>query len=189
MVALVTTIVGLGTIGTATINSATTVQAKKVPTVYPKSMRGTWYNYLTDPTSSYSTTKDVFTKTKHIRYYDKSEGKNVTYLHKYIPHTAWDAIGSDTFKALHWEYLTGYTKQNGLKWLNVKSWNEPAGIGGHEQKGGQFYNISKIKGNQVLTNANVMHGSKIHNCSHWYRSKKLAKKWSMHHYKNKGFIY
>ena len=187
-------LISLGTVGSLVNNSATTVEAKKVPTVYPKAMRGNWYFFNKEDINYPFVTKETFTKTKVTRTYYYGEnpkkmkmGTDSKFLHKYIPHTATDALGSDDNKALHWEFLTGYKKEGGHKWLNIKQWNSTNAIGGHEEDGGLFYNVSKLKGHQVLTEANVMHGSKIHNCAHWYRSKKLARKWSLHEYK--GFLY
>ena len=113
-------------------------------------------------------------------------------IHKYIPHDKPD------FERANWIFIPGYQKQKGITWLNVKQWNEPAEIGipdtgddgedgGWGENGGEFFNCSKLKGHQVLSIANTIDGTSIHNTSHWYRSAKLAKKLTKHHYK--GFLY
>lgn len=148
-------------------------------------MHGTWYFYWSEGPRKYIT-KIQFSKKKYI------SNKSVQVIHKYIPHDEPD------FKRADWLFITGYQKQRGITWLNVKQWNEPAGIGipntgddgedgGWGENGGVFYNIRKSKGHQMLSIANTINGTAIHNTSHWFRTVKLAKKYSMHHYK--GFLY
>lgn len=178
-------LISLSTFFSAANNSINIVQAEKVPTEFPKNMHGTWYFYWSEGPRKYIT-KIQFSKKKYI------SNNSVQVIHKYIPHDEPD------FKRADWLFITGYQKQRGITWLNVKQWNEPAGIGipntgddgedgGWGENGGEFYNIRKIKGHQMLSIANTINGTAIHNTSHWFRTVKLAKKYSMHHYK--GFLY
>lgn len=179
---LISVVVGVGSV----CNTTNTVQAKEVPTVFPKNMRGTWYQYYTNGFEK-DLSKVKITKTT----YTLNEFQpNV--IHKYIPHDKPD------FERANWIFIPGYQKQKGITWLNVKQWNEPAEIGipdtgddgedgGWGENGGEFFNCSKLKGHQVLSIANTIDGTSIHNTSHWYRSVKLAKKLTKHHYK--GFLY
>lgn len=183
ILALIAVAVGVGSV----CNTPNTAQAKGIPTVFPKNMRGTWYQYYNDGAGRKYLSKVKITKTTYIlgEYTPKV-------IHKYIPHDKPD------FERADWIFIPGYQKQRDITWLNVKQWNEPAGIGipdtgddgedgGWGENGGEFFNVSKLKGHQVLSIANTINGTSIHNTSHWYRSVKLAKKLNKRHYK--GFLY
>jgi len=113
ILALIAVAVGVGSV----CNTPNTAQAKGVPTVFPKNMRGTWYQYYTDGVEK-DLSKVKITKTTYIlgEYTPKV-------IHKYIPHDKPD------FERADWIFIPGYQKQRGITWLNVKQWNEPAEIG------------------------------------------------------------
>ncbi|BDR60026.1 hypothetical protein [Lactobacillus xylocopicola] len=163
-------LISLSTIGSLSVTSVNPVQAKSARAVFPKKMRGTWYQFDKDANRI---KKWTITKNKEI-FYNKGK-KSYLYLHakpKYIP-----AVVKTTKKTKNWTYLEPVMRVRGRKWVTQYGWDQTAGAGAH-------YNVSKLKGHWVLTDAG---GAGFWYSSHWYRSPKLAKKFKNRHYK--GFAY
>lgn len=151
-------LVCFGMIGAVADYSVLTVEAKTSMTTFPKKMRGTWYQY--DYTGQL--VKQTLTGKKWISYYNGK--REVEYLHP-------EPKGRPAYpkyekKKENWLYILGSpVKVRGRKWILVEGW--------YQLGGGASYNVSRINGHWVLTNAT---GSGLWNSNHWYHSAKLAKK-------------
>lgn len=148
---------GMG--GIAANYSVLTVEAKTSMTTFPKKMQGTWYQF---DKSSNRIEKQKITAKKWIFY---NHGKKETgYLH--AEPVSGPAYPKPEKKKENWIYISGGPiKARGRMWIGVVGWYQISGMAS--------YNVSKLKGHWVLTNAG---GSGLWGSNHWYRSAKLAKK-------------
>lgn len=165
-------IFSLGMIGSiATIKLANPVQAKINVSVFPKKMRGTWYQY---DKQTHLVNKETITAKKWIFYEDN--GKKSIYPLHVLPKNGshWNKMSKKKDK---WMYIVNMpVKVHGHTWLAIRGW--------YEMTAGPFFTVSKLKGHQVLTNAA---GYLVTGANHWYHSVKLAKKLKNKHYAH--FVY
>ena len=153
-------IISFITVGSsAIVNSVEPVKAETRMSMFPKKMRGTWYQYNK---KTHRIDKNVITAKKWVSYSDGKKGTE--YLHVY-PKNA-PAYPKQEKKKQNWIYILGDpVKVRGRMWILVEGWYQAAG--------GASYNVSKLKGHWVLTNAS---GAGLWYSNHWYHSAKLAKK-------------
>lgn len=149
-------LISLGSIGIVASSKTNIVQAKHIAAVYPKRMRGTWYNY---DKYDKKVQKVIYTKNKSITYYEGR--KYISHLHHKPKSTP-----KNSKRAASWCYIGARAKVRGRNWISIYGWEQTAGAGAH-------YNVSKLAGHWVLTSAS---GAGFWSSEHWYRSAKLAKK-------------
>ena len=163
-------LISLIAIGNVNVSSVQAKQEKVSVKVFPKKMRGTWYQ-IDDLTGRL--TKTTYTKNKIISYYNGKKG--IRYLHvKTKGEPNWDNRDS---KKEDWVYMyPGVTKFQAHKWITYYGW--------YQMSAAPYFNVSKINGHQVLTNE---YGVYPKGANHYYRTAKLAKKLKNRHYAH--FVY
>ena len=149
-------------------SSISNVQAKTNITTFPKKMRGTWYAYF----NKKIIWKMTFTKDKEISYGTKS--KHIRYLHKQPK-----VFPEPSKKNKDWIYISNIKKVTGHTWYCINDYSPVLS--------GEYYGVAKLKGNWVLGSALYHNNTFESDDIHWYRSRKLAKKFKKRHYKGFDF--
>lgn len=152
-------LVCFGMVGAVADYSALTVEAKTSMTTFPKKMRGTWYQF---DKSSNRIEKQKITTKKWISYINGK--KETSYLHAAPINRP--AYPKHEKRKENWIYIiSSPTKVRGRMWIGLVWW--------YQGNGAASYNVSKLNGHWVLTNAG---GAGLWYSNHWYHSAKLAKK-------------
>lgn len=161
----ITALISLVAVGSTTTTAVQAKEEKINVKVFPKKMRGTWYQY-----DKGQLTKTIYTKKKIISYYNGKRG--VLYLHVQ-PKGGSNRDKRDSKKE-NWVFLNPtLTKFQGHKWVTYWNW--------YACHAAPYFNVSRLNGHQVLTNE---YGVYPNGANHSYRSIKLAKK-----LKNKRYVH